>query len=109
MKTRKHVNLFVRNSWAGAMCASVIHEWAKGRYDSVSVCYCEEDEVNEKIYWLYNLIRAANASHTNPCAFREIIIIGMWPEKEKLNLLAALPDIHITVHGAEYISANQRV
>lgn len=107
MKKRKIINLFVRNSPPGAICSSVIHEWAQGKYDAVSVCYCEREEIDEKLYDLYKFIRLAEANDANPCSQREVIVINMCPCKQSLNRLSSLEGIHISVWGYESISSVQ--
>lgn len=104
MTNRKHVNLFVRNSPTGAMSSSVIHEWAKDKYDSVTVCYCDDEVVDQEIHKLYKLIRLSESEGANPCGKREIIIIDLYPYRQSLNKLCSLENVHITVCNSMLLS-----
>lgn len=97
---RKHVNLFVADSPTGAMCSSVIHEWAKGKYDSVTVKYLkDENDIDEELMRLYDLIKMAEQEHGNPCSTREIIVVGMFPCSQALKRFDSLKGVHITLFG----------
>lgn len=106
MTNRKHVNLFVRNVPSGAMCSSVIHEWAKDKYDSVTACYCDNGEVDEKIHELCKLVRLADSEGVNPCTYREIMIIDMWPSKQSLNKMKLLENTHTMVYTPRITSSD---
>ena len=106
MTSRKHINLFVRNVPSGAMCSSVIHEWAKDKYDSVTVCYCNENELDTRIHELSKLLRLADSEGANPCIHREIIIIDMWPSKQSFNELKLLENTHTMVFSPRLSSSD---
>lgn len=98
MEERKVLNLFVRNSPIGALCSSVIHEWAKGRFDVVSVVYCGKEEIDDKLNNLHNLICLADSLGIKLCKKREVIVLHMWPKKGLLKKISSLDGVHVTWH-----------
>lgn len=74
---RKHINLFVRDTIRGVFFSSVVHEWANGKYDSVTVEYLDYEDLGRRMHDLLKRIRVADYLSVNPCSERRIIVIGM--------------------------------
>ena len=89
MEGRKVINLFVKDTPTGAMCSSVIQEWAKDKYDSVDVKYIDGDfensNINKEIHELVKLIHLARDEEADPCSHREIILVNFRPSNEAIN------------------------
>lgn len=97
---RKHVNLFVPDSPVGAICSSVIHEWAADKYDSVTVMYCDDDTVEKKIHDLVRLIHRADKEKANPCSERMVIVVGFWLSMACVQELYSLKNTAIRIHDS---------
>lgn len=100
MTPRKHVNLFVPDSPIGAICSSVIHEWAKDKYDSVTVVFCDGDSVEEEIHNLARLIHVAEREKANPCSERMIIVVGFYLSMSCFNELTSIANTKVRVHDS---------
>ena len=100
MTGRKHVNLFVPDSPAGAICSSVIHEWAEDKYDSVTVVYCDSDTVEQKIHDLARLIHRADKEKANPCSERMVIVVEFLLSMACVQELYSLKNTEIRIHDS---------
>ena len=113
MEGRKVINLFVKDTPSGAMCSSVIHEWARDKYDSVDVKYIdgdlEDSNINKEIHELVKLIHLARDEEADPCSHREIILIDFHPSNEAINDLKTLTKTHVTIHDFELEPRNGMV
>lgn len=100
MKSRKHVNLFVPDTPAGAICSSVIQEWADGKYDSVTTVYCTDRSVEQKIHDLVRNIRIAEKEGANPCQERKIIVVGFNISMACWHELRTLKNTSCNIHDS---------
>lgn len=100
MTGRKHVNLFVPDSPVGAICSSVIHEWAEDKYDSVTVVYCDSDTVEQKIHDLVRLIHRADKEKANPCSERMIIVVDFCLSMACIQELYSIKDTIVRIHDS---------
>lgn len=100
MTNRKHVNLFVPDSPVGAICSSVIHEWAEDKYDSVTVVYCDVDTVEQKIHDLVRLIHRADIENANPCSERMIIVVDFYLSMACVHELYSVKDTIVRIHDS---------
>lgn len=100
MPDRKHVNLFVPDSPTGAICSSVIHEWAEDKYDSVTVVYCDSDTVEQKIHDLVRLIHRADIKNANPCSERMVIVVGFCLSMACVQELYSIKDTIVRIHDS---------
>lgn len=100
MPSRKHVNLFVPDSPVGAICSSVIHEWAADKYDSVTVVYCDSDTVEQRIHDLVRLIHRADVENANPCSERMVIVVDFYLSMSCADELYSMKNTSIRVHDS---------
>ena len=103
MTERKHVNLFVTDSARGSIFSSVIHTWAKDRFDSVTVLYTEQEELPDELHSLAKHIRLADQCGANPCSKRLVVVIGMVIPKEIEDALLELDGVYIDQYAPSFI------